>query len=656
MANNSYSSQKYPLLTTFWKEFPGFGVFQGTITKYYPIGLYRIHYYADGDEETLLEADIDQLMKQQHKLLQTPSTADAKKKKTQSSEGAILKKMSTSNKLDVKDATADLMMKDVAKLTLRQLFEKACETKNGKKHEINNQTSFQFDPEQISILSWIVQRVDNEYRESIRERWIFGPSFPPRNDPDSRLGKLRVILGDVTGIKVRVRNRVRVNNYHDDGTRGMEKQLRYIERVYKSRIGWSPLHHIAHDLGRGANWDDLGGIANWDDLARLLLSSGMDPNSRDKEGRTPLQLAISRLYESEFCIYSKHQVPLLCHQFIRMLLENGADVNAKDAQGRTPLHVLQKRNRNEEIEKIVQLLLQAGADIKATDSRGQTPLHGVKQKRVAEMLLRAGSDVNAKDLQGNTPLHVVMNGKRQDRQSVEDRQSVAEVLLQGGANRNAKNGNGRTPPLQVDFHDKSDDERLPRLHLGLRDKWWWCPKTILNVYCEDKAAATIKSTREGRYPLHFAFLEFLENIDGSDETSVIIVRSLVKRHPWALQQRDVAGFTPFHLFFEYGNSSNPRAVDLAHCICKRASQSAPSAFSIRDPLGQTPLQIAIAYDWPVDVIQDLVQRQLALPIPADGKSLLQIALEADDLVLVREIICCDFNYALDFLLWVLAKG
>jgi uncharacterized protein len=122
-------------------------------------------------------------------------------------------------------------------------------------------------------------------------------------------------------------------------------------------------------------------------LARLL-AEGFDPNSKDRDGRTPLMLAVT----------SDNL------ELVQFLIENGADVNSKDNNGFTPLHFA------------------------AQDFRVQA----------AESLLRNGAKVNACDNYGNPPLwRAVFNSQ--------GRGDLITLLLKHGADRNLKNKSGKTP-------------------------------------------------------------------------------------------------------------------------------------------------------------------------------------------------------------------
>ena len=78
-----------------------------------------------------------------------------------------------------------------------------------------------------------------------------------------------------------------------------------------------------------------------------------------------------------------------------------ANIDAKDKDGRTPLQ-LAARNGNIEV---VKFLVSEEADVNARDKHGATPLHWVKSVEVAEFLVSKGADVSARDNDGDTPLY-----------------------------------------------------------------------------------------------------------------------------------------------------------------------------------------------------------------------------------------------------------
>jgi len=100
---------------------------------------------------------------------------------------------------------------------------------------------------------------------------------------------------------------------------------------------------------------------NSNKVRELLKRGGLkaNPNTRDKNGNTPLHLAAE-------------------HGFLdvaRLLLEHGADVNAIGKSGWTPLHVAAVNGRM----AIVRLLLEHGADVDVIDNYDQTPSDRARQ-------------------------------------------------------------------------------------------------------------------------------------------------------------------------------------------------------------------------------------------------------------------------------------
>jgi hypothetical protein len=114
-------------------------------------------------------------------------------------------------------------------------------------------------------------------------------------------------------------------------------------------------------------------------IVRLLLESGLDPDSKDTDERSPLHLATT----------SGNQV------LVHMLLEQGADPDLCDQWGRTPLHYAAMSGDN----RIVRDLLHYGADANIRDSTGHNGLHLAVlggHEEVVRMLLQRGVDMRSR--------------------------------------------------------------------------------------------------------------------------------------------------------------------------------------------------------------------------------------------------------------------
>ena len=160
------------------------------------------------------------------------------------------------------------------------------------------------------------------------------------------------------------------------------------------------------------------------DIAKILLKHNINPNITDISGNTPLHLQR--------------------HQFVSMtlLLDYGADPNIKNNKGITPLHWLQLDLESESKTECVILLLSRGADPNIQDNQGLTVLHecvvGLHQDsntEVIHLLLKGGSDPNIQDNKDQTVLHKTTDPR------------IAIQLLNGGADPNIRDNNGQLPDV-----------------------------------------------------------------------------------------------------------------------------------------------------------------------------------------------------------------
>jgi len=126
---------------------------------------------------------------------------------------------------------------------------------------------------------------------------------------------------------------------------------------------------------------------------RTLLDALTDPNSRNKQGRTPLMLA-AELGRPEIAA---------------LLLEYGADVHAREVEPNewTALHVAADRSQTAS----ARVLLEHGAEVDARDAEQRTPLIQATfaatwtgSTSTIRLLLEYGADVHAEDKEGSSAL------------------------------------------------------------------------------------------------------------------------------------------------------------------------------------------------------------------------------------------------------------
>lgn len=187
--------------------------------------------------------------------------------------------------------------------------------------------------------------------------------------------KLKQLESDITLhiVKQEAELALRVNNaaYYGD-----LQQLKNLVRAgadpnKKDYDGRSPLHLAA---SRG-----------YEDIAQFLIQEGVDINVADNFGNTPLLEAIKNGQEHVASLLVKEGASLqidnagsfLCtvvakgdSDHLRRLLTTGIDPNSRDYDQRTPLHVAASQG----LYLMARLLLDAGANVSAKDRWGNTPL------------------------------------------------------------------------------------------------------------------------------------------------------------------------------------------------------------------------------------------------------------------------------------------
>lgn len=163
--------------------------------------------------------------------------------------------------------------------------------------------------------------------------------------------------------------------------------------------------------------------------AEFLLRQRPNLNLEDKNGNTPLYLAVSRGDEAL--------------ALVNQLLDAGAQVDLGplkgDNVGVTPLHIACATGANECLET----LLRRGASVTKQIPSGATPLHTAAiggDKKTIDLLCKAGGNVTALNADKRTPLHncgITGNAK------------AAAALIQQGAAVDGADAEGCTPLMRA---------------------------------------------------------------------------------------------------------------------------------------------------------------------------------------------------------------
>ncbi|WP_315601014.1 ankyrin repeat domain-containing protein [Treponema socranskii] len=182
---------------------------------------------------------------------------------------------------------------------------------------------------------------------------------------------------------------------------------------------------------------------------KFYAERGADINAADKAGNTPLSLALKdgqAMLEmlvnrtNALSHDSNGNTPLhtavivnASIEQIRYLISLTDDINARNSDGNNALYLAVERNN----KKIGELLLAKNADIFSTNNANDSPLHlALKKGGDTQGWLITSRTISATDGSGNTALHYAVEWGLK---------KAALSLIEKGANPEAKNANGETP-------------------------------------------------------------------------------------------------------------------------------------------------------------------------------------------------------------------
>ncbi|XP_014231263.2 ankyrin-1-like [Trichogramma pretiosum] len=293
------------------------------------------------------------------------------------------------------------------------------------------------------------------------------------------------------------------------------------------------------------------------EIIKLLLKSGADPNSANKDGSTILHRFREELRRGDRLVTVGEMLFDLSHEKFHPV-----QVDARDKKGNTPLHMALGRNFRVKAE----FLLRRGANPNLANAEGLTPLHVVSERVIyydaMELIFKISDElnqrveVNARDKKGNTPLHLALQSSSS--------KELAELLLRRGANLNLAN-----------------EEGLTALHLICKSlRYYDLTKMILELIDEKHRSAQVNSRDQmGNTPLHFASGAF-----GDNE-----VIELLLRHGADPNAANAEGLTPLHMFCKRKYDSN--LTEIFFNINDELNQLVE--VDARDILGRSPLNYAV---------------------------------------------------------------
>lgn len=186
-----------------------------------------------------------------------------------------------------------------------------------------------------------------------------------------------------------------------------------------------------------------------DEHVVFYANAGADINAEDQEGNTPLSRALkSPTIQMLQTLITKQNIsakdssgntPLHIAiklnapvDYIKYLIDTGADVNGRNKDGDSVLYLAVQKN----LRKVGDLLLEKNADIFATNTQNYSPLRLALEKGgdIQDWLITSQT-LNTTDGSGNTPLHYAAEWKLN---------SAMLGLIEKGAKINAINANGES--------------------------------------------------------------------------------------------------------------------------------------------------------------------------------------------------------------------
>lgn len=296
-------------------------------------------------------------------------------------------------------------------------------------------------------------------------------------------------------------------------------------------------------------------------------------------------------------------------EIVKALVKKGATLDVRNKEGMTPLMVAVQRFASDEL---IDFLIKSGADVRLTDSNRRTILHQTRDPERIEKFVNLGADINVASFDEGTLLH---------RAVTENNMEMAEFLLQKNALTSVKRPKDGNTPLHLastremasfllenkaDINALNEDKKTP-LHLAIEHG-----SEALAAFYLEKGADALAVDSSGNTPLEIACYNGMPKIaealikkgaktDKRDYTdrnllfeakNAEIVDLLVKNNV-SVTHLDEDRKTPLH---------TAKSKEVALALLKHGAD-----IEARDEHGETPLHSAIDHGR-YDVAEALVEQ------------------------------------------------
>lgn len=353
------------------------------------------------------------------------------------------------------------------------------------------------------------------------------------------------------------------------------------------------------------------------DMTRKLVNSS-NASSRDSMGNTPLHIAIESGASLDQITY---------------LIESGADINARNRNGDSPLFLAVKNN----LRAVGEILLARQADVFATNTENYSPLR---------MAMTLGGEVQdwilssevIKDFDGigNTPLHYAAEWQLD---------SAVSVLLEKGANPNVQNSNGETPLFNAVKTDSTSTLRIliqSGCNKEIRD---FLGNTALHacVRYDAKNSAVIlissgidvnaqnisgktalhEASRAGKIPMVTLLLDNGANINSTDATGkTVLIDSIQSNNVELVKLLISKGASPL-IQEMYGRNAYHEAAESGNLELIKLIKAAGGNPLSRDTHGRTPFSLVLGKS--EEIIKAVLGNDVNLS-DSDGNTPIHIAI------------------------------